>query len=101
MSWLRHRFDDLKPAAMLKGGDFRARSRDFGGIDRRQKDARLGAGLGQNAAPRICDEGMSECFPAVLVLAALCRREHEGAVLDRTRAHEHMPMRLASLLGEG
>ena len=44
---------------------------------------------------------MPECLAAVLVLAALRRREHEGSVLDRPRADKHMPMRLAGLLGEG
>ena len=101
MSRLGHGFDDLEPSAVLKGGNFCARGRDFRWIDRRKKHARLGAAFGQNATPRIDDEGMPECLAAVLVLAALRRREHEGSVLDRPRADKHMPMRLAGLLGEG
>src|SRR5438045_18422 len=44
---------------------------------------------------------MAKGVAAVLVTAALRRGEHEAAVLDRARAYEHVPMRLASLLGEG
>src|SRR5262249_39460934 len=43
---------------------------------------------------------MAEGVAAVLVPAALRGREHEGAVLDRARTHEDVPMRLAGLLGE-
>src|SRR5262249_39169516 len=71
MGRLRHRFDDLEPSAMLERGDFRARGRDFGGIDHRQDHARLGVALGENAAPRVDDEGMAEGLATVLVPAAL------------------------------
>ena len=37
----------------------------------------------------------------MLVLAALGGGEHEAAVLDRARAHQHVPMGLAGLFGEG
>src|SRR5450756_585884 len=43
---------------------------------------------------------MAEGLAAVLVLAALRGGEHEAAVLDGAGADQHMPMRLASLLGE-
>ena len=66
-----------------------------------QHHARLGAAFGEDAAPGIDHQRMAEGLAAVLVLAALRRREHEGAVLDRARADEHMPMRLAGLSGEG
>src|SRR5438876_4246062 len=44
---------------------------------------------------------MAKSVAAVLVPAALGGGEHEAAVLDRARAHEHMPMSFAGLLGEG
>ena len=44
---------------------------------------------------------MAEGVAAVLVMAALRGCEHEGRVLDRARAHQHVPVRLAGLLGEG
>ena len=40
---------------------------------------------------------MSERGAAVLVVAALRGRDHERAVLDRARAHQHVPVRLAGL----
>src|SRR5262249_56687142 len=83
------------------GGSFAARGRALGGADPRQDHARLGVALGENAAPRVDDEGMAEGLATVLVLAALRSRQHEGAVLDRAGAVKHMPMCLASLLGEG
>src|SRR5450756_282083 len=43
---------------------------------------------------------MAEGLAAVLVLAALRGGEHEAAILDGAGAVQHMPMRLASLLGE-
>src|ERR1035437_6601006 len=43
---------------------------------------------------------MAEGLAPVLVLAALCGGEHEAAVLDGAGADQHMPMRLAGLLGE-
>src|SRR5262249_5207183 len=92
MGGLRHRFDDLEPPAVLERGDFRARGWAFGGIDHRQDYARLGAAFGENATPRVDDEGMAEGLAAVLVLAALRGRQHEGAVLDRAGAVKHMPM---------
>src|SRR4030095_11930890 len=87
MSGLRHRFNDFESSTVLKRGYFRPRRGDLGGIECREDHARLGAALGQNATPRIDDEGMAEGFAAVLVVAALRGREHEGAVLDRTRAN--------------
>src|SRR5258708_39353918 len=98
---LRHRFDDLEPATVLERGDLRARGRDLGGIDYRQNHSRLGVTFGQNAAPRIHDEGMAEGLATVLVLAALRGRQHEGAVLDRARAVKHVPMSFAGLPCEG
>ncbi len=98
---LRHRLDDLEAPAVLQRGDSRARGRDLGRIDLGQDHARLGAAFGEDAAPGVDDERMAEGLAAVLVLAALRGREHEAAVLDRAGAHQHMPMRLAGLLGEG
>ena len=66
-----------------------------------QHDAGLGAAFGQHAAPGIDHQRMAEGLAAVLVLAALRGREHEAAVLDRARAHQHVPVRLAGLPGEG
>src|SRR5882724_9055013 len=43
---------------------------------------------------------MAEGRAAVLMVAALRGREHEAAVLDRARAHQHVPMRLAGLTRE-
>ena len=77
-----------------------ARRRDFGRIDVGEHDARLGAAFGEDAAPRIDHQRMAEGLAAVLVLAALRGGEHEAAVLDRARAHQHMPMRLAGLARE-
>src|SRR5262245_53453008 len=100
MSGLRHRFDDLKPATMLERGDFRAGGRHGGRIDHRHDHARVRAALGQNATPRVDDERMPESFSPVLVLATLRGCEHEGAVLDRPRAAQHMPMSFAGLSRE-
>ena len=44
---------------------------------------------------------MAERLAAVLVLAALRGGEHEAAVLDGARAHQHIPVRFAGLAGEG
>src|SRR6266542_5038585 len=44
---------------------------------------------------------MAEGRATVLVHAALRGREHVAAVLDRAGADQHVPMRLAGLLGEG
>src|SRR5947208_11550026 len=44
---------------------------------------------------------MTESIAAVLMPAALRGGKHEAAVLDRACANEHVPMRLAGLLGEG
>src|SRR5664280_3214144 len=43
---------------------------------------------------------MAEGLAPVLVLAALRGGEHEAAVLYGAGADQHMPMRLAGLLGE-
>src|ERR1700740_3571447 len=43
---------------------------------------------------------MAEGLARVLVQAALRRREHEATVLDRARADERVPVRLAGLPGE-
>ena len=63
--------------------------------------AGLGAALGDDAAPRIDHQRMAEGLAAVLVLAALRGREHVAAVLDGAGAHQHVPVRLAGLPGEG
>ena len=78
-----------------------ARRGDFGRIDLGHDHAGLGAAFGEDAAPRIDHQRMAEGLAAVLVLAALRRREHEAAVLDGARAHQHMPVRFAGLPGEG
>src|SRR5271156_3473215 len=39
--------------------------------------------------------------PPALVGAALRRGKHETTILDRARAQQHMPVRLAGLLGKG
>ena len=44
---------------------------------------------------------MAEGVAAVLVAPALRGREHERRVLDRAGAQQHVPVRLAGLLGEG
>src|SRR3954465_3134972 len=44
---------------------------------------------------------MTEGLAAILVTPALGRREHESGVLDGARAHQHVPMRLPGLPGEG
>ena len=97
MRRLRHRLDDLEAPAMLQRRDARARGGDFGRIDLGHDHARLGAAFGEDAAPRIDDQRMAEGLAAVLVRAALRGREHEAAVLDGARAHQHVPMRLAGL----
>ena len=101
MRRLRHRLDHLEAAAVLQRRHAAARGRHFGRIDLGQDDARLGAALGEDAAPGIDHQRMAEGLAAVLVLAALRRREHEAAVLDGAGAIEHMPVRLAGLPGEG
>ena len=76
----------------------RARLGDLRRIDLGHHHAGLGAAFRQHAAPGIDDQRMAEGLAAVLVLAALRRGENEAAVLDRARAVEHVPMRLAGLL---
>src|SRR5215216_5750554 len=44
---------------------------------------------------------MPERLASVFVTPALSGREHEGGILDRPCAHQHVPMRLAGLPGEG
>ena len=101
MRRLGHRLDHLEAAAVLQRRDAAARGRDLGRIDLGHDHARLGAAFGEHAAPGIDDQRMAEGLAAVLVLAALRRREHEAAVLDRARAHQHVPVRLAGLPREG
>ena len=77
------------------------RGGDLGRIDLGHHHAGLGAAFGDDAAPRIDHQRMAEGLAAVLVLAALRRGEHVAAVLDGAGAHQHVPVRLAGLLGEG
>src|SRR6202012_5104426 len=70
-------------------------------IDVGPNHAGLGAGLGENLAPWRNDQRVAVCAPAVGVLSALRRRNHEGAVLDSAGAQQNVPVRLACGLGEG
>ena len=67
-------------------------------IDLGHDHAGLDAAFGQDTAPRINDQRMAVGLTSALVLAALCGRQHEAAVLDGAGAHQHVPVRLAGLL---
>src|SRR5579863_2444097 len=69
-------------------------------IDVGGKNTRLGPTLRQNLAPGTDDQAVSVGSPAIGVQAALRRRDHEGAILDRPRAQQNVPVRLAGGLGE-
>jgi hypothetical protein len=85
---------------MLERRDARAGGRYLGGIDLRHDNARFHAAFGDDAAPRIDDEGMAEGLAAVLVLTA-CAAAKTNEPFSMARARRSMPVRLASLLGEG
>ena len=55
----------------------------------------------QHLAPRIDDQRMAEGLAAVLVTPDLGRGDDEQARLDRPRAQQHVPVRLAGRHGEG
>src|SRR5215831_11946529 len=69
-------------------------------IDLRHYESRLGPAFGQDASPRVNHQRMAESLAAIFMLAALCSGEHETAVLDGTRALQHMPVGFAGLAGE-
>src|SRR5580704_1073917 len=94
------RLDDLETPAMLERGNAGAGGAGGGRVDLGHHDARLDIALGEDPTPRIDHEGVPEGVAAVLVVAALRRREDVAAVLDGARAIEDVPMRLAGLLGE-
>ena len=65
-------------------------------------DCRMNAvGLRQHLAPGRDDKAVAVGLPPALVPAGLRRREHEAAVLDGARPHQHMPMRRAGRPREG
>ena len=60
----------------------------------------LPARFRQNLAPGRDDDGMAEGLAAVGMAAGLRGGDDEGAVLDRPRALQHVPVRLAGLARE-
>src|ERR1700677_4666893 len=97
----RHRLDDLEAPPMLERRDPGAGGSHRGRIDFRHHNARLGFALGENTAPWVDHDGVTERIAAVLMMAALGRRQHETTILDGARAVEDMPMGVAGLVGEG
>src|ERR1700722_3033031 len=98
---LGHRLDPFEAPAVTERRNPCPRRHNLGRIDFSHHDTRLGAALGENAAPRIDDQRMAESVAAVFVPATLCRGEAEPAVFERAGALQDVPMRLASLSGEG
>src|SRR5262249_39575589 len=97
MRRLGERLDKFEAATMLKRGHAASRCGDLGWVDVRHDHAGLGAAFGNDAAPWIDDQRMTEGLAAVLTLASWPRAQHVAAVLDGARAVEHMPVRLAGL----
>ena len=79
----------------LSAGYARAHVGDALEVDVGKADARLLAHVEQHLAPRIDDQRMAEGLAAVLVTPDLRRRDDEQPRLDRPRAQQHVPMRLA------
>ena len=73
-----HRLAHFEPTAVLKRRNFGARCGDFGGIDRCQDHARLGAALGQNAAPGVDHESGRKTYGHSLVVDPWGRVLAEG-----------------------
>ena len=86
---------------MAERGDFAACLGDIGEVDFGGDHAGRLAGIGQNLAPGRDDHGMAIGLTALGVGAGLGRRNDEGAILDRPRPLQDMPMGLAGDLGEG
>src|SRR5262245_1036605 len=64
-------------------------------------DRTMNAGFGNDFPPRRNDQAVPVGFAAALMLAGLGSGQHETAVLDRTGAQQHVPVRLAGWFGEG
>ena len=60
MRRLGHRLDDLEAPAVMQRGNPRTRGGNLRRIDVGEDEARLGAALGEDLAPRIDDERMAE-----------------------------------------
>src|SRR5258708_4186698 len=97
---LRHLIDNFQAPAMQEPTNASGGGRDRGGVNLGNHDGGVNVALREHAAPGVDDEGVPKRIAAVLVAAALRRREDKATVPDRARAVEHMPMRLPGLLGE-
>ena len=97
---LRRGDRDFKAAAMFKRGNTCTHTRDFFDVDLGDHDLRVRTAFGEHLAPRIDNHTMSEGLALVFVTASLRGGEHERTRFDRARALQHMPVRLAGLLGE-
>ena len=95
------RLDQFKAPAVMQRRYPLPRGGDFRWVDLRHHEAGLGAALGQNATPRIDDQGMPKSLAAIFVLAALRGGENKAAVFDRAGALQHVPMCFAGLPGKG
>src|SRR6516162_1185575 len=94
---LGQRFNEFETTPVMERRNSAACRDDLGWVDLCHDHARLGAALGQNAAPRVDDERMAVCLAAVFVLAALGGGEHEAAIFDGTCALQNMPVCFAGL----
>src|SRR5258708_614547 len=97
---LRHRVDNFEASAMQERRNASPCGRDRGRVNFGDHNGGINAALREHAAPGIDDERVPKRIAAVLMAAALRRREDKATVLDRARAVEDMPVRLAGLLGE-
>ena len=86
---------------MVKRGYAPANVRDALEIDVGEAKARLLAHVEQDIAPGIDDERMAERVAAVLVVTDLRCGDDKKTRLDRSRAQQNVPVRLARGNGEG
>src|SRR5262249_2536598 len=100
MRRLRNRCNDIKTAAMLQRWHLATGCSHFGWVDVSHDNAWLDAAFSENTAPWIDNERVAERLTTVLVLAALCRRKDEGAILDGAGADQRIPVRFARLARE-
>src|SRR6185437_14257117 len=88
-------------AVMVEAGDLAPRLLGPFRIDLGSDDTRIRAAFRQDFTPRADNQAVTIGTPAVGVQAALRRGDHEGAILNRPRAKQHMPVRLAGGFGKG
>jgi hypothetical protein len=97
---LRERLDDLEAAAVLQRGNAAARRATSAGSISAIDHAGLDAAFGEDAAPGSTTSEWPKVSRPFSCVPPLRGREHEAAVLDRARAHQHVPVRLAGLARE-